>query len=105
MGRAGEPQVRPFEGEEYTCVTFRPDLPKFKMSILDKDTVALMTRRAYDVAGSTKGIRVFFNGTKLPVSSTMTIMQVWGFVCVCVLSEFIVLFFRSMVSVVMWTCI
>lgn len=86
-------------------MTFRPDLPKFKMSILDKDTVALMTRRAYDVAGSTKGIRVFFNGTKLPVSSTMTIMQVWGFVCVCVLSEFIVLFFRSMVSVVMWTCI
>lgn len=44
------------------------------MSILDKDTVALMTRRAFDIAGSTKGIRVFFNGKRLPVC--------FGFSCV-----------------------
>ncbi|XP_040923149.1 DNA topoisomerase 2-alpha isoform X3 [Toxotes jaculatrix] len=68
MGRAGEASIKPFDGEEYTCITFRPDLPKFKMSILDKDTVALMTRRAYDIAGSTKGVRVFFNGKKLPIT-------------------------------------
>ncbi|KAE8284378.1 DNA topoisomerase 2-alpha [Larimichthys crocea] len=40
----------------------------FKMSILDKDTVALMTRRAYDIAGATKGVRVFFNGKRLPIT-------------------------------------
>lgn len=68
MGRAGEASIKPFDGDEYTCITFRPDLPKFKMSILDKDTVALMTRRAYDVAGASKGLRVYFNGKKLPVS-------------------------------------
>uniref|UniRef100_A0A7N5ZV92 DNA topoisomerase 2 n=1 Tax=Anabas testudineus TaxID=64144 RepID=A0A7N5ZV92_ANATE len=68
MGRAGDVSLKPFDGEEYTCITFRPDLPKFKMTILDKDTVALMTRRAYDIAGSTKGVRVFFNGKKLPVT-------------------------------------
>ncbi|KAG9343807.1 hypothetical protein JZ751_013188 [Albula glossodonta] len=68
MGRAGEAKIKPFAGEEYTCITFQPDLSKFKMQTLDKDTVALMTRRAYDVAGSTKGVRVFLNGTKLPVS-------------------------------------
>lgn len=68
MGRAGESHIKPFEGEEFTCITFRPDLPKFKMTILDKDTVALMTRRAYDIAGSSKGVRVYFNGKKLPVS-------------------------------------
>ncbi|XP_047465967.1 DNA topoisomerase 2-alpha isoform X2 [Mugil cephalus] len=68
MGRAGDANIKPFDGEEFTCVTFRPDLPKFKMSILDKDTVALMTRRAYDIAGSTKGVRVFFNGKRLPVT-------------------------------------
>lgn len=67
MGRAGDANIKPFDGEEYTCITFRPDLPKFKMSILDKDTVALMTRRAYDIAGSSKGVRVFFNGKKLPI--------------------------------------
>ncbi|KAM9831950.1 DNA topoisomerase 2-alpha [Neosynchiropus ocellatus] len=68
MGRTGEPTIKPFDGEEYTCITFCPDLPKFKMSILDKDIVALMTRRAYDVAGSSKGVRVFFNGRRLPVT-------------------------------------
>lgn len=67
MGKTGEANIKPFDGEEYTCITFRPDLPKFKMTILDKDTVALMTRRAYDIAGATKGLRVYFNGKKLPV--------------------------------------
>ncbi|XP_058477066.1 DNA topoisomerase 2-alpha [Solea solea] len=69
MGRTGDSQLKPFDGEEFTCITFRPDLPKFKMSILDKDTVALMTRRAYDIAGSSKGVHVFFNGKRLPVTS------------------------------------
>lgn len=68
MDRAGDSNIKPFDGEEYTCITFRPDLAKFKMSILDKDTVALMTRRAYDIAGASKGVRVFFNGKRLPVS-------------------------------------
>uniref|UniRef100_A0A3Q1HQJ7 DNA topoisomerase 2 n=1 Tax=Acanthochromis polyacanthus TaxID=80966 RepID=A0A3Q1HQJ7_9TELE len=68
MGRAGDASIKPFDGEEYTCITFKPDLAKFKMSVLDKDTVALMTRRAYDIAGSTKGVRVYFNGKKLPVT-------------------------------------
>lgn len=68
MGRAGEYKIKPFDGDDYTCITFQPDLAKFKMQALDKDTVALLTRRAYDIAGSTKGVRVFLNGKKLPVS-------------------------------------
>ncbi|KAJ0060186.1 hypothetical protein NL108_004054, partial [Boleophthalmus pectinirostris] len=67
MGRAGDVSIKPFSGEDHTCITFKPDLPKFKMTILDKDTVALMTRRAYDIAGSTKGVRVFLNGNRLPI--------------------------------------
>lgn len=38
------------------------------MEKLDKDIVALMTRRAYDLAGSCKGVKVMFNGKKLPVN-------------------------------------
>ncbi|KAM6963798.1 DNA topoisomerase 2-alpha [Tautogolabrus adspersus] len=68
MGKTENPKITPFDGEEYTCITFRPDLPKFKMSTLDKDTVALMTRRAYDIAGASKGVRVYFNGKKLPIT-------------------------------------
>uniref|UniRef100_UPI0037E88711 DNA topoisomerase 2-alpha n=1 Tax=Semicossyphus pulcher TaxID=241346 RepID=UPI0037E88711 len=68
MGRTGDSKISSFNGEEFTCITFRPDLPKFKMSILDKDTVALMTRRAYDIAGASKGVHVYFNGKKLPIT-------------------------------------
>ncbi|XP_077062065.1 DNA topoisomerase 2-alpha [Siphateles boraxobius] len=68
MGRAGESKIKPFDGDDYTCITFHPDLAKFKMQALDKDTVALLTRRAYDIAGATKGVRVFLNGKKLPVN-------------------------------------
>ncbi|KAJ7985019.1 hypothetical protein DPEC_G00360790 [Dallia pectoralis] len=69
MGRAGESKIRSFDGDEFTCITFQPDLSKFKMQTLDKDTIAIMTRRAYDIAGATKGVRVFLNGKRLPVTS------------------------------------
>ncbi|KFQ28076.1 DNA topoisomerase 2-alpha, partial [Merops nubicus] len=67
MGKAGEMKLKYFDGEDYTCVTFQPDLSKFKMKVLDKDIVALMSRRAYDIAGSTKDVKVFLNGQRLPV--------------------------------------
>uniref|UniRef100_A0A7M4E424 DNA topoisomerase 2 n=1 Tax=Crocodylus porosus TaxID=8502 RepID=A0A7M4E424_CROPO len=67
MGKTGEMKLKYFDGEDYTCITFQPDLSKFKMTSLDKDIVALMSRRAYDIAGSTKEIKVFLNGKRLPV--------------------------------------
>ncbi|XP_075703179.1 DNA topoisomerase 2-alpha isoform X1 [Rhinoderma darwinii] len=68
MATAGESKINFFDGEDYTCITFQPDLSKFKMQILDKDIVALMSRRAYDIAGASKGVKVFLNGKRLPVS-------------------------------------
>ena len=53
-------------GEEYTKITFQPDLAKFNMEKLD-DTISLLSRRAYDIAASSKGVKVFLNGKKLPV--------------------------------------
>ncbi|XP_040186944.1 DNA topoisomerase 2-alpha isoform X2 [Rana temporaria] len=68
MAKSSESKIKPFDGEDYTCITFQPDLSKFSMQILDKDIVALMGRRAYDIAGSSKGVKVFLNGKKLPVT-------------------------------------
>ncbi|XP_072268495.1 DNA topoisomerase 2-beta isoform X1 [Pyxicephalus adspersus] len=68
MQKTTEPKIKYFDGDDYTCITFQPDLAKFKMEKLDKDTVALLTRRAYDVAGSCKGVKVILNGKKLPVN-------------------------------------
>lgn len=69
MGKAGKTIIRDSKSD-FTKVSFKPDLAKFKMTHLDKDTVAIMTRRAYDLAGCTKGVSVYLNGTKLPVRLT-----------------------------------
>ena len=67
MGKAGKTIIK--DGKtDFTKVTFKPDLAKFKMTHLTADMVALMTRRAYDMAGCTKGVAVYLNGVKLPVS-------------------------------------
>lgn len=68
MGKTKEPTITDSKNEDFTSVTFYPDLKKFKMSSLDKDTVDLFTRRAYDIAAASKGVKVFLNGKKLPVS-------------------------------------
>ena len=66
MGVAGKATINTSK-QDYTKVIFKPDLAKFKMTHLNRDTVALMTRRAYDIAGCTKGVSVYLNGKKLPV--------------------------------------
>lgn len=37
------------------------------MESLDRDIVDLLSRRAFDVAASTRGVKVFLNGKRLPV--------------------------------------
>eukprot|EP00435_Cladocopium_sp_Y103_P000222 s3202_g1.t1 len=65
-----EPEISKCQGEDYTSVTFEPDLPRFGMTALEDDIVSLMERRAYDVAASTRGrCRVFLNQKELEVKS------------------------------------
>ena len=67
MGKATEAKIFPSKEDDFTSITFEPDLEKFKMTILDKDTVDLFSRRAYDIAASSKGVKVFLNGKRIPV--------------------------------------
>uniref|UniRef100_A0A1B6ECC9 DNA topoisomerase 2 n=1 Tax=Clastoptera arizonana TaxID=38151 RepID=A0A1B6ECC9_9HEMI len=69
MTKTSEPQIRDSTENDYTKVTFCPDLKKFKMEKLDSDIVSLMYRRAYDIAASTRGVKVFLNDTRLQVKS------------------------------------
>ena len=39
------------------------------MESLDRDTVALLSRRAFDVAASTRGVKVLLNGKRLPIKT------------------------------------
>jgi len=54
MSRKDEPSIKENKAtKDFTCVTFKPDLKKFKMDKLDEDIVALFTKRVYDMAGCT----------------------------------------------------
>jgi len=64
------PEVKPAQGKDFTQVTFYPDLKRFQMSSLEPDIVALMRRRAYDVAAATHGrCKVTLDGKMLEVKS------------------------------------
>ena len=39
------------------------------MATLDSDIVALLSRRAYDIAGTTPGLSVFLNGKKITIKT------------------------------------
>ena len=69
MLKTDDAKIFQAKGEDFTCVTFYPDLSKFKMEKLDKDIVDLFTRRAYDLVASTRGVKVILNGVRLPVST------------------------------------
>ncbi|XP_077974403.1 DNA topoisomerase 2-alpha-like isoform X4 [Styela clava] len=77
MAKAGDKKLGPNSKSDYTCVTFYPDLKKFKMDKLDKDIVGLLSRRAYDIAGASKGVKVFLNGQRLPVKNFLDYVQLY----------------------------
>ncbi|GMS84582.1 hypothetical protein PENTCL1PPCAC_6757 [Pristionchus entomophagus] len=68
MTKDEEAEVCKSSGDDFTKVTFKPDLKKFKMDELDDDIIALMCRRAYDVAGSSRGVKVYLNNKLIPVT-------------------------------------
>ena len=67
MSKAGEAKIAA-SADDYTKVSFKPDLPKFGMECLTRDMVALLTRRVYDLAGCLTGVKVYLNGKRIPVS-------------------------------------
>ncbi len=59
MSVKGKPVLKPAKKDTFTCVTFKPDLAKFGMIVLEEQTVSLMRKRVYDLAGVLgKGVKV-----------------------------------------------
>lgn len=66
----GKPEIVPSKEKSFTCITFKPDLAKFGMTKLDDDIVSLLSKRVYDVAGSTlEKCGVHLNGEKLDIKN------------------------------------
>ncbi|KAJ3062103.1 DNA topoisomerase 2, partial [Podochytrium sp. JEL0797] len=69
MSVKGEPSVTTSKTEDFTRITFKPDLAKFGMTHLDEDITALFKKRAYDMAGCIQGISVTLNDNKIRVKN------------------------------------
>lgn len=70
MSVKGKPKIGDLKKEEdWTKITFTPDLARFGMTEFDDDLVSLIYKRVYDMAGITKGVKVFLNEKKVTVNS------------------------------------
>lgn len=66
------------KGEEYTCITFYPDLKKFNMTHLDEDIESIMTKRVYDLAGVTPAcVRVKLNGKSIEIKNFLSYVDLY----------------------------
>ncbi|KAK3030786.1 hypothetical protein RJ639_035451 [Escallonia herrerae] len=79
MGKKSEPIITKCkEGENWTKVTFKPDLAKFNMTHLEEDVVALMKKRVIDIAGCLgKTVKVELNGQRVPVKSFLDYVNLY----------------------------
>jgi len=70
MGTCGKAKItKNSKSEEWTRITFKPDLKRFGMDSIDEDTASLLQKRVYDIAGTVKDIKVYLNDERLKVKS------------------------------------
>lgn len=70
MSTKHQPAISSWAKKDFTCISFKPDLARFKMTGLDGDIVALFKKRVYDVAGVTdKSLNVYLNDEKIAIKS------------------------------------
>ena len=55
--------------EEYTKITFKPDLVKFGMNGIDDDTESLLKKRVYDMAGTVRNVKVYLNEERIHIKN------------------------------------
>ena len=76
MSKMGKAKITAGKGDDYTKVTFKPDYAKFGMNGMDDDFEALVKRRVYDLAGTTK-VAVKLNGSRIPVRNFKKYMEMY----------------------------
>ncbi|KJE90404.1 DNA topoisomerase II [Capsaspora owczarzaki ATCC 30864] len=80
MSQSGQAIISPSEGGskgDFTKITFKPDLSRFKMDYLDDDIVGLFRRRVYDIAGCMRGLKVYLNDNLIPIRSFVDYVKLY----------------------------
>lgn len=63
------PVLTKFSGKPYTKITYAPDFARFGMENITPDIEGILRRRSYETGATAMDtIRVWFNGTKVPVT-------------------------------------
>ena len=69
--RKYNPHVLSKSKESYTSITYHPDLEKFGMTSICDDSMAIMRKRALDIAMYCSGCKIHFNGTLIENTSSL----------------------------------
>lgn len=69
MQEKEKPVITKSKGEDYTKITFSPDLSRFGMTELEDDIIALMYKRVYDLAGILSNVKVYLNGQLIKIKN------------------------------------
>ncbi|KAH0559944.1 DNA topoisomerase 2 [Trichoglossum hirsutum] len=77
MSRMEKAKITANKGDDFTMVTFMPDFEKFGMSGMDDDFEALVMRRVYDLAGTTRGVKVSLNGERIKIRNFKQYMDMY----------------------------
>lgn len=69
MSVINPPVLTKFGGKAYTKITYAPDFVRFGMEKITPDIEGILRRRCYEIcATSYSPVKVYFNGTKVPVA-------------------------------------
>lgn len=77
MSKMGKASIVANKGDDYTKITFKPDFTRFNMRGIDDDFEALVKRRVYDLAGTSKGVKVWLDGEKIKVTNFKKYMEMY----------------------------
>lgn len=61
-------KISPCE-KNYTKITYIPDIERFGMTIIDKDTYDCLVSRVYEVAGTNLKLKVYIDGKQIKIKS------------------------------------
>lgn len=77
MSNMGKAAIVQNKSDDFTKITFTPDFKKFKMTGMDDDFEALVKRRVFDLAGTSRGVKVYLNGERLKVNNFKKYMEMY----------------------------
>lgn len=69
MSQKTKPKITNANKEDFTRITFKPDLAKFGMETIDEDLESLLKKRVYDLAGCVNDVKVFLNDERIKIKN------------------------------------